>query len=47
MACVSAATLSPDEGMAVEGEAVVGLFANGHADDGIGSFLAKAGDPRP
>lgn len=42
IACVTAATLTPDDGMEIEGEAVAGLFEDGHADAGIGAFLAKA-----
>jgi enoyl-CoA hydratase len=42
MRCVDAATTTPERGMAVEGEAVVRLFADGHADAGIAAFLEKA-----
>jgi enoyl-CoA hydratase len=47
IACVQAAVVHPEGGMAIEGEEVVGLFAGGHADAGIAAFLETASDPRP
>ncbi|MEA2146587.1 MAG: hypothetical protein QOG59_2174 [Solirubrobacteraceae bacterium] len=37
--CVDAAVTAPERGMELEGEAVVRLFAEGHADGGIAAFL--------
>jgi enoyl-CoA hydratase len=39
--CVEAAQMAPLRGMAIEGDEVVRLFAEGHADAGIESFLRK------
>jgi hypothetical protein len=38
---VRAAVLNPADGMRVEGEEIVDLFAGGHADAGIAKFLSK------
>ena len=46
IASVNAAVLTPHRGMAVEGTAVAGLYAGGHADAGIAAFLEKASVPR-
>jgi enoyl-CoA hydratase/carnithine racemase len=47
ISCVRAAVTTPERGMRVEGDAVVGLFADGHADAGITAFLEGVRDPRP
>jgi enoyl-CoA hydratase/carnithine racemase len=47
ISCVRAAVTTPERGMRVEGDAVVGLFADGHADAGIAAFLEGVRDPRP
>ena len=39
--CVDAAQTAPERGMAIEGDAVVRLFADGHADAGISAFLER------
>jgi enoyl-CoA hydratase len=39
--CVDAAQTAPESGMAIEGNAVSRLFADGHADAGIAAFLEK------
>jgi enoyl-CoA hydratase/carnithine racemase len=39
---VRAAVLNPADGMRVEGEEIVELFAGGHADAGIAGFLDRA-----
>jgi enoyl-CoA hydratase len=39
--CVDAAQTAPERGMAIEGDAVARLFADGHADAGIAAFLEK------
>jgi enoyl-CoA hydratase len=39
--CVDAAGLVPDRGMATEGDAVLKLFANGDAAEGIAAFVEK------
>jgi enoyl-CoA hydratase len=41
IACVDAAQTAPESGMAIEGDAVSRLFADGHADAGIAAFLEK------
>jgi enoyl-CoA hydratase len=41
IACVDAAQIAPERGMAIEGHAVARLFADGVADAGIAAFLAK------
>jgi enoyl-CoA hydratase len=40
--CAEAATVTPERGMAIEGELVVDLFASGHATSGIAAFLDGA-----
>lgn len=39
--CVDAAQTAPERGMAIEGNAVAHLFADGHADAGIAAFLEQ------
>ncbi|HEY2603944.1 MAG TPA: enoyl-CoA hydratase-related protein, partial [Thermoleophilaceae bacterium] len=41
--CVEAAQTAPERGMAIEGNAVAHLFADGHADAGIAAFLEQRG----
>ncbi len=43
MQCVEAAGTTPERGMELEGDAVARLFADGHADTGIATFLSKLG----
>lgn len=43
MQCVDAATMAGGRGMELEGDAVVRLFADGHAEDGIAAFLERLG----
>jgi len=43
VACVDAAQLVPQEGMAVEGDAVVRLFADGDGADGLAAFVQSRG----
>jgi hypothetical protein len=39
--CVDAAQTVPERGMAIEGDAIARLFADGHADAGIAAFMSK------
>jgi enoyl-CoA hydratase/carnithine racemase len=39
--CVAAAQTAPERGMAIEGDAIARLFADGHADAGIAAFMSK------
>jgi hypothetical protein len=41
IACVEAAQMTPERGMALEGSAIARLFAAGNADAEIAAFLAK------
>ncbi|MCW2997906.1 MAG: echA4 [Solirubrobacterales bacterium] len=41
IACVDAASLTPQAGMRVEGETVVQMLATGEAGEGIAAFLAR------
>jgi enoyl-CoA hydratase len=43
IACVDAAELPPEAGMAVEGDAVVRLFAEGDGAKGLAAFVASRG----
>jgi enoyl-CoA hydratase/carnithine racemase len=39
--CVDAAQTAPERGMAIEGDAIARLFADGHADAGIAAFMSR------
>jgi enoyl-CoA hydratase/carnithine racemase len=41
ISCVDAAELTPEQGMTVEGDAVVRLFADGDAAEGIAAFVGQ------